>query len=82
MRESDHTSGQSWGKAAVVLSKVQDQVCHALVPTSHNIPRDTTMGCAMICHCNNKIKYKTKTSIGKPGFKSYMQQSSADDVGK
>ena len=36
----------------------------------------------MICYCNNKIKYKTKTSIGKPGFKSYMLQSSADDMGK
>ena len=35
-------------------------------------PHDTTMSFAMICHCNNKIKYNTNTSRGKPGFKSYM----------
>ena len=66
-------SGQSWSKAAVVLSKVQDQVCLALVPhlkTFHT--NTTTVSCAMICHCNNKIKYYTNTSIGKPGFKSYI----------
>jgi len=26
----------------------------------------------MIFYCNNKIKYNKDTSIGKPGFKSYM----------
>ena len=40
--------------------------------TSQIIPHDTTMSFAMICHCNNKIKYKTNTSISKPRFKSYM----------
>jgi len=40
--------------------------------TSHIIPHDTTMGCAVICHCNNKTKYNKNKSIGKPYFKSYM----------
>ena len=65
-------SGQSWGKAAVVLSKVQDQVCLALVPHLTTFHTNTTMSCAMICHCNNKIKYNTNTSIGKPGYRLYM----------
>ena len=56
----------SLGKAAAVLSKGQDQdqVCLALVPhltTFHT--NTTTMSCAMIYHCNNRIKYNTNTSI-------------------
>ena len=66
-------SGQRWGEAAVVLSKVQDQVCLALVPhlTIFHTNR-TTVSCAMICHYYNKIKYNTNTPIGKPGYRLYM----------
>ena len=59
------SEGPNFAAAAAVLSKVQDQVCLALVPhltTSHM--NTTTMSCAMICHCNNKIKYNTNISIG------------------
>ena len=75
-------SSQSWSKAAVVLSKVQDQVCLALVPHLTTFHTNTTMSFAMICYCDNKIKYNTNTSIGKPGYRLNMLQSSADDVGK
>ena len=47
------------------------------IPHLTTFHTNTNMSCAMICHCNNKIKYNTNISIGKPGCRLYKQPRKA-----